>query len=55
VDRGLTRDEAMDRLTGMTGRFPMDVGQDAMEPIVMRQNVGNLYDYLTRSGIHANR
>jgi glyoxylase-like metal-dependent hydrolase (beta-lactamase superfamily II) len=55
VDGGMTRDEAMDRLTDMTGRFPMDVGQDAMEPVVMRQNVGNLYDYLTRSGIHAGR
>jgi glyoxylase-like metal-dependent hydrolase (beta-lactamase superfamily II) len=53
VERGLTRDEAMDQLTAMTDRFPMDVGQDAMAPMVMRQNVGNLFDYLTRTGIHA--
>jgi cyclase len=53
VDSGLTRDEAMDRLTGMTERFPMDVGQADMAPRVMRDNVANLYDYITRSGIHA--
>jgi cyclase len=55
VDSGMSRDEAMDRLTAMTDRLPMDVGQEAMRPVVMRQNVGNLFDYLTRSGIHAAR
>jgi cyclase len=53
VDRGLTRDDAMDRLTGMTDRFPMDLGQDDMAARVMRDNVANLYDYITRQGIHA--
>jgi hypothetical protein len=31
----------------MTDRFPMDVGQDVMAPMVMRINVAILYDYLT--------
>jgi len=30
-----------------TDRYPMDVGQDGMAPMVMRLNVANLYDYLT--------
>jgi cyclase len=55
VDRGLGRDEAMDTLTDLTDRFPMDVEQDGMAPRVMRMNVGNLYDYLTGAGIHAPR
>lgn len=53
VDRGLSRDEAIERLTGMTDRFPMDVGQEGMAPKVMRMNVANLYDFITRTGIHA--
>lgn len=51
-DRGLTRDEAMDELTDLTDRFPMEVGQDDLAPKVMRLNVANLYDYLTGVGIH---
>jgi len=47
IDRGTTRDEAVARLTDMTNRYPMDVGQDGMAPMVMRLNVANLYDYLT--------
>jgi hypothetical protein len=47
VDRGMTKDEAVARLTAMTERYPMDVGQDGMAPMVMRLNVANLYDYLT--------
>jgi glyoxylase-like metal-dependent hydrolase (beta-lactamase superfamily II) len=47
IDRGMTRDEAVERLTAMTGRYPMDVGQDGMAPGVMKRNVANLYDYLT--------
>ena len=35
------------RLTDMTDRYPMDVGQDSMAPMVMRLNVANLYNYLT--------
>jgi hypothetical protein len=47
VDQGMTKDEAVARLTGMTDRYPMDVEQDGMAPMVMRMNVANLYDYLT--------
>ena len=47
IDRGMTRDEAVARLTDMTDRYPMDVGQDGMAPGVMRMNVANLYNYLT--------
>ena len=39
-------------LTAMTDRYPMDVGQDGMAPMVMKMNVANLYDYLTGAGIH---
>lgn len=34
-------------------RYPMDVEQDGMAPMVMRLNVANLYDYVTGAGIHA--
>ena len=47
VDRGMTKDEAVANLTEMTDRYPMDVGQDGMSPMVMRMNVSNLYDYMT--------
>jgi len=47
IDRGMTKDEAIERLTDMTDRYPMDVGQDGMAPVVMKRNVANLYDYLT--------
>ena len=47
IDRGMTKDEAVTRLTAMTDRYPMDVEQDGMAPMVMRMNVANLYDYLT--------
>jgi len=47
VDRGMTKDEAIARLTAMTDRYPMDVGQDGMAPRVMQMNVANLYDYFT--------
>ena len=53
VEAGLTRDEAMDGLTAFTDRFPMDVEQDGLAPKVMRMNVANLYDFITRRGIHA--
>jgi cyclase len=46
LDRGMTKDDAIERLTGMTDRYPMDVGQDGMAPMVMKRNVANLYDYL---------
>ena len=47
IDRGMTRDEAIANLTAMTDRYPMDVGQAGMAPMVMRMNAANLYDYLT--------
>lgn len=47
VDRGMSKDEAIEKLTDLTDRYPMDVGQDGMAPGVMKRNVANLYDYLT--------
>ena len=47
IDQGMTRDQAVSSLTKMTDRYPMDVGQDGMAPLVMRMSAGNLYDYLT--------
>jgi cyclase len=47
IDKGMTKDEAIVRLTDMTDRYPMDVGQDGMAPMVMQRNVANLYDYLS--------
>jgi glyoxylase-like metal-dependent hydrolase (beta-lactamase superfamily II) len=47
IEKGMTKDEAVARLTAMTDRYPMDVGQDGMSPMVMKRNVANLYDYFT--------
>ena len=47
IDQGMTRDDVVNNLTKMTDRYPMDVGQDGMAPMVMRMSAGNLYDYLT--------
>ena len=47
IDQGMTRDDAVNNLTKMTDRYPMDIGQDGMAPMVMRMCAGNLYDYLT--------
>lgn len=47
IDRGMTRDEAALSLNGMIDRYPMDVGQAALAPMVMRISAANLYDYLT--------
>lgn len=55
VQRGMTRAEAVERLTAMTDRYPMDVEQEGMAPAVARMNVANLYDYVTGTGIHAPR
>jgi hypothetical protein len=30
----------------------MDVGQTGMAPMVMKMNVANLYDFVTRAGTH---
>jgi cyclase len=47
IERGMTKDEAIEKLTDLTDRYPMDVGQDGMAPGVMKRNVANLYDYFT--------
>ncbi len=47
IERGMTKDEAIANLTGMTDRYPMDIGQDGMAPMVMKMNVANLYEYFT--------
>jgi cyclase len=52
IDRGMTQEEAVDKLTAMTDRYPMDVGLEGQAPRVMRMNVANLYDYLTGDGMH---
>ena len=52
IRRGMNKEECVANLTALIDRYPMDVGQDGMAPHVMRLNVANLYDYLTRAGIH---
>jgi len=47
IERGMTKEEAIARLTDLTDRYPMDIGQDGMAPGVMKRNVANLYDYFT--------
>ena len=53
VERGMTKEEAVEGLTALSDRYPMDIGQDGMAPMVMKLNVANLYDYLTGAGMHA--
>jgi len=53
VERGMTKEEAVEGLTALADRYPMDIGQDGMAPMVMKLNVANLYDYLTGAGMHA--
>ena len=48
----MNKEACLAKLSALTNRYPMDVGQDGMAPHVMRLNVANLYDYLTSSGIH---
>ena len=52
VERGMTKEEAIENLTDMTDRYPMDVGQDGTSPRVMKMNVANLYDFVLGQGIH---
>ena len=47
IDIGMTRDEAALNLNKFVDRYPMDVGQAHMAPMVMRISAANLYDYLT--------
>ncbi len=53
VERGMKKDEAIEDLTDMTDRYPMDVGQDGTSPRVMKMNVANLYDFILAEGIHS--
>jgi glyoxylase-like metal-dependent hydrolase (beta-lactamase superfamily II) len=53
VERGMTKEEAIEDLTDMTDRYPMDVGQDGTSPRVMKMNVANLYDFILGQGIHS--
>ena len=53
VDRGMSREQAVESLTDLTDRYAMDVEQEGMAPTVMKLNVANLYDYVTGAGIHA--
>ena len=53
VERGMTKAEAVDMLTDLTDRYPMDVEQEGMAPMVMRMNVANIYDYVCGEGAHA--
>jgi glyoxylase-like metal-dependent hydrolase (beta-lactamase superfamily II) len=55
IDQGMSKADAIDKLTAMTDRYPMDVGLEGQAPRVMRMNVANLYDYLTGAGIHQRR
>jgi glyoxylase-like metal-dependent hydrolase (beta-lactamase superfamily II) len=52
VEQGMTKEQCVADLTAMTNRYPMDVGQDGMAPMVMKLNVANLYDFVTSAGIH---
>ena len=53
VERGMTKEEAIENLTDMTDRYPMDVGQDGTSPRVMKKNAANLYDFTLGEGIHS--
>lgn len=52
IDQSVPKETAIEQLSGMTERYPMDVGLEDAAPRVMRMNVANLYDYLTGAGIH---
>ena len=55
VKQGLSREQSVATLTAMTERYPMDVGQDGMAPMVMKLNIANLYDFVSGAGIHAKK
>ena len=46
IERGMSKDEAIYGLTGMTDRYPME-SPHQNAPAVMRMNAANLYDFLT--------
>ena len=41
--------EEIEELPGLIDRYPMDVELDAVAPMVMKRNLGRLYDLLTPS------
>jgi cyclase len=45
IDRGATKEE-LQALPGLVDRYPMDVQLDELAPMVMRMNLGRLYDLL---------
>lgn len=45
IDRGLSKEE-LQALPGLVDRYPMDVQLDELAPMVMRNNLGRLYDLL---------
>jgi cyclase len=45
IDRGLSKEE-LQALPGLVDRYPMDVHLDELAPMVMRNNLGRLYDLL---------
>jgi cyclase len=53
LDKGLSREEAVEKLPGLRTRYNMDIGLEPVLDMVMRLNIGNLYDYLTNQGRHA--
>ncbi len=47
VDQGMSREDAGEKLNKFIDRYPMDVDQANLAPMVMRISASNLYDYLT--------
>ena len=54
MNRGMEKDVAIKELSGMTDRYPMDIGIEHWAPRVMQMNVANLYDFICGEGIHKN-
>jgi len=48
IDRGLSKEE-IEELPGLIDKYPMDVELDAVAPMVMKRNLGRLYDLLAPS------
>jgi len=48
IERGMTKEQAIHSLTGLTDRYPME-SPHQNGPAVMRMNAANLYDFLTDS------
>ncbi|MBC8280588.1 MAG: hypothetical protein H8E48_07375 [Chloroflexi bacterium] len=47
IDRGMSREDSVSNLTKTIDRHAMDEEQEALAPMVMSINAGNLYDLLT--------